>query len=79
MKYKTTTDVMLQLLKTGRRKSIQDLKYRHQNKKPEYAELLQKGLDMYDKHVSQEELRSYIDPEKEMSIQEWRDEVGNRG
>jgi hypothetical protein len=80
LKYKTPQQVMLALLSGTKRRHFQELKTRHKRKgNVEYVKLLQEGIDMYDKYKVKEELRDIIDPEKEMSKQEWEDMVGLKG
>ena len=80
LKYKSSRQVMLSLINGKNRRHFQELKTRHKKKgNIEYTELIQKGIDMYDIYKVDEELKGVIDPEKEMSKQEWEDMVGLKG
>lgn len=75
--YSTEKEVMLALFQgTAKRKSMMELVYRWQTKKPEYSTLLKKGVDMYDQHLVDQQLKGFIDPEKELGKTAYEDRVG---
>lgn len=56
LKYKHPKQVMLVLLKGGKRKSMVELCNRYKTKLPEYSDLIQQGIDLYDYYIVNEEL-----------------------
>lgn len=65
---------MNRLFITGKRRNMVKLKTKYREQKPEYYEIIKKGLEMYDKEVG-----GYRDPEDWLTSQEWEDMVGLRG
>lgn len=79
-KYKTIDDVVLDLATGADRKDVMRIKYRFSNKDPLYANMIQSGIEKYDKLSKVKEAReSYLLPEDYLSRQELEEMVGWRG
>lgn len=79
-KYKTIDDVVLDLATGADRKDVMRIKYRFSNKDPLYANMIQSGIEKYDKLSKVKEAReSYLLPEDYLSKQELDEMVGWKG
>lgn len=79
-KYKTIDDVVLDLATGADRKDVMRIKYRFSNKDPLYANMIQSGIEKFDKLSKVKEAReSYVLPEDYLSRQEIDEMVGWRG
>ena len=79
-KYKTIDDVVLDLATGADRKDVMRIKYRFSSKDPLYANMIQSGIEKYDKLSQVKEAReSYLLPEDYLSRQELEEMVGWRG
>lgn len=79
-KYKTIDDVVLDLATGASRKDVMRIKYRFKDIDIAYANMIQSGIEKFDKLSKVKEAReSYVLPEDYLSRQEIDDMVGWKG